>query len=63
MSLMKQTFSLLLFFLLTVSCTDPSHDSSVQARVDSEHPGMILVEATGESAGCHLKCDKNEYPK
>jgi len=49
MSLMKQTFSLLLFFFLTVSCTDPSPDSSVEARVDSEHTGMILVEATGES--------------
>jgi len=48
MSLMKQIFSLLLFLLLTVSCTDPSHDSSVQAKVDSEHTGMILVEATGE---------------
>ncbi|OIP53900.1 MAG: hypothetical protein AUK31_00760 [Fibrobacteres bacterium CG2_30_45_31] len=46
---MKQICSLLLFFLLTVSCTDPSHDSSVEARVDSEHAGMILVEATGES--------------
>ncbi len=48
MPLMKQIFSLLFFLLLTVSCTDPSHDSSVEARVDSEHAGMILVEATGE---------------
>ncbi len=39
-------FLLLLFFS---GCTDPSPDSSVQAKVDSEHPGMILVEATGES--------------
>ncbi len=49
MLMIKQIFVLLLFLLLTVSCTDPSHDSSVQAKVDSEHIGMILVEATGES--------------
>jgi len=49
MPLIKQIFSLFLFVLLTVSCTDSNHDSSVQAKVDSEHPGMILVEAMGES--------------
>ncbi len=49
MPLIKQICLLLFFLLLTISCTDLSHDSSVQAKVDSEHTGMILVEATGAS--------------
>ena len=49
MPLVKQIFSSFLILLLTVSCTDPSHDSGVQAKEDSEHPGMILVEAAGKS--------------
>ena len=49
MPLIKQLLFSFIILLLTVSCTDPSPDSSVQAKVDSEHTGMILVEATGES--------------
>ncbi len=51
MELIKISEKILIFLLLLFlsGCTDPSHDSSVQAKVDSEHTGMILVEATGES--------------
>ena len=51
MELIKISEKILIFLLLLFlsGCTDSSHDSSVQAKVDSEHPGMILVEATGES--------------